>query len=449
MNIEQIYDKSLAHGSYAIESDGKVAVVDPGRDIKPYVDFAEKHNGKIVAVFETHPHADFASSHIEFKEKFGATIYVNPKVGVSYEFTPMEHNEEVKLGKATVRALFTPGHSPDHNSYLLLDENGEEKAVFTGDSLFVGDVGRPDLREGVGNIQVNRKELAGMMYNTIHNIFADLNDDVLVYPAHGAGSLCGKNMSDDLYSTIGREKETNWAFQLTEEPKFIESYLEGQSFIPKYFPFDVDLNRKGAEPLEQAISKVPRLDSTDNLEEGVMIIDTRDQEDFKKSHVAGALNIMSKEDDKFETWLGAIVDPGEKFYLVSGDKDSLEWDIRRAAKIGYEGHIKGAVVFSGGQAHTDNIDLNDFKENPEDYTIVDIRNKSEVADGKIFESAINIPLPELRERAGEVPTDKPVVVHCAGGYRSAAGSSILEKKLGNVKVFDLSEAVKTFQEQEA
>jgi len=288
-----------------------------------------------------------------------------------------------------------------------------------------------------------------MMYNTIHNIFADLEDDVLVYPAHGAGSLCGKNMSDDLFSTIGREKETNWAFQLKDEPKFVESYLEGQSFIPKYFPYDVDLNRKGAAPLDEAISNVPRLGSTSEMESDVMVIDTRDQEAFKKAHLPGSLNIMSKEDDKFETWLGAIVDPGEPFYLVVTDKESMEKDIRRTAKIGYEGQIKGAVVFDGGTEHTDVIDLDDFKANPEDYTIIDIRNETEVAGGKIFDSAVNIPLPELRERADEVPTNKPVVVHCAGGYRSAAGSSILDKKLGNVKVYDLSEAVKTFQEQEA
>ncbi len=446
MKIEQIYDKSLAHGSYAIESAGKVALVDPGRDITPYVDFANNNNAKIVAVFETHPHADFASSHIEFKEKFGAEIYVNPKVGVSYEYTPMEHNDEVKIGDVIFKALFTPGHSPDHNSYLLLDKNGNEKAVFTGDSLFVGDVGRPDLREGVGNIQVSKKELAGMMYRTIHDVFAELEDDVLVYPAHGAGSLCGKNMSDDLFSTIGREKETNWAFQLKDEPTFVESYLEGQSFIPKYFPFDVDLNRKGAEPMEAAVERVPRLKSTDELEKEVIIIDTRPQEDFKKSHVAGSLNIMSKDGDKFETWLGAIVDPGEMFYLVSADKESLERDIRRAAKIGYENHIKGAVIFDHGNSSTDMLDVDDFTSNPDNYTIIDIRNRTEVEGGKVFDSAINIPLPELRERSSEVPAGKPVVVHCAGGYRSAAGSSILEKNIKGVKIYDLSEAVKTFQE---
>jgi glyoxylase-like metal-dependent hydrolase (beta-lactamase superfamily II) len=180
MNIKHFYDDALAQGSFAIESEGKVALVDPSRDIKPYLDFAKQYNAEIVAVFETHPHADFISSHLELQEKFGADIYVNEKVGVDYDFKHIGHGDEVKIGNATFRALFTPGHSPDHNSYLLLDENGIQKAVFTGDSLFVGDVGRPDLREGAGNIQVSRKELAGMMYDTVNDVFADLSDETIV-----------------------------------------------------------------------------------------------------------------------------------------------------------------------------------------------------------------------------------------------------------------------------
>ncbi|ELR73387.1 Metallo-beta-lactamase family protein [Fulvivirga imtechensis AK7] len=449
MKVEQIYDKALAHGSYAIESDGKVALVDPGRDPQPYLDFAKKHNGKIVAVFETHPHADFASSHLEFQKKFGADIYVNPKVGVSYEYKPMEHNDEVKIGQVTVRALFTPGHSPDHNSYLLLDEKGKESAVFTGDSLFVGDVGRPDLREGAGNIKVNKKELAGMMFETLQTVFDKLDEDVVVYPAHGAGSLCGKNMSDDLYSTIGREKKENWAFQLKEKDQFIASYLEGQAFIPKYFPYDVELNRKGAESMEESIKKVQYTEGADKIEGGALVIDVRDQSKFKGGHLKGAINIQNNENDKFETWLGSIVGPDEKFYLVADNREELDRGVKRAAKIGYEANIRAAVIVAGEKPVTESaLDLQDFRQNPAKYTIVDIRNTSEVAGGKFFENAVNIPLPELRERAAEVNADKPVVVHCAGGYRSAAGASILAQKL-NTQVYDLSEAIKEFNTKEA
>lgn len=444
MEIKQIYDKALAHGSYAIASNGKVALVDPGRDPQPYIAFAQQHNAEIVAVFETHPHADFASSHLEFQKKFGAEIYVNPKVGVSYEHKPMEHNDEVKIGKVTIKALFTPGHSPDHNSYLLIDESGKEKAVFTGDSLFVGDVGRPDLREGAGNIKVNKKELAAMMFDTLHSVFDKLQKDVVVYPAHGAGSLCGKNMSDDLYSTIGREKDENWAFQIKEKDLFIDSYLEGQSFIPKYFPYEVELNRKGADPMEESIKKVPFKQSESHIEEGALIIDVRDENKFKAGHVKGAINIQNNENAKFETWLGSIVGPEEKFYLVGETNDELEKAVRKAAKIGYESNIKAAVLFKNEKSTSEApLDIQDFRQHPDKYTIVDIRNASELAAGKIFENAINIPLPELRERAREIKSDKPVIVHCAGGYRSAAGASILAQKL-NTNVYDLSEAISEF-----
>ncbi|GAA5027031.1 MBL fold metallo-hydrolase [Marivirga lumbricoides] len=445
MNIKHFYDQALAQGSFAIESDGKVALVDPSRDITPYVQFAEENNAKIVAVFETHPHADFISSHLEIQEKFKAEIYINEKVGVSYDFTPMKHGDEVQIGKVTFKALFTPGHSPDHNSYLLIDENGKQEAVFTGDSLFVGDVGRPDLREGAGNIQASRKELAGMMYNTVNTIFKDLADDTIVYPAHGAGSLCGKNMSSDLTSTIAREKANNWAFQIKDKAKFIDAFLEGQSFIPKYFPNSVEVNRRGATELEEAIKKVEKKEGAE-IPSDALIIDTQPQEAFKKSHLKGAINIQNKKDDKFETWLGSIVGPNEKYYLVAQNNKDLDFAIYRAAKIGYESNLIAAVVQPKGETVQDpQINLEDFRKNPDAYTIIDIRNSSEVADGKFFQSAKNIPLPELRERTSEIDKQKPIIIHCAGGYRSATGFSIVKRLLPDAKVYDLSDAVEEFK----
>ncbi|MDX1627712.1 MAG: MBL fold metallo-hydrolase, partial [Fulvivirga sp.] len=394
MNIKQIYDEALAHGSYVVASGGKVALVDPGRDPQPYIDFAKANDGEIVAVFETHPHADFTSSHIEFQQAFGAKIYVNPKVGVSYDFEPMEHNDEVQIGDVTFKALFTPGHSPDHNSYLLLDENGKEQAVFTGDSLFVGDVGRPDLREGTGNMQVSKKELAGMMYDTLQSVFSKLEDGVTVYPAHGPGSLCGKNMSPDLTSTIGKEKKENWAFQIKEKDKFIESFLEGQSFIPKYFPYDVELNRKGVSPLLSSLKNIPFFEGNVPTEgDGTIIIDIRDEAQFKSGHLPEAINIqLGSESSKFETWLGSIVAPEEQFYLVGENKKQLNAAIMRVAKIGYENQLKGAIYNLDREKleQDETLDLDNFKNNPEKFTIVDIRNKTELADGKIFDHAINI-----------------------------------------------------------
>jgi hydroxyacylglutathione hydrolase len=445
MNIKHFYDDALAQGSFAIESEGRVALVDPSRDIQPYINFAKHYNAEIVAVFETHPHADFISSHLEIQKKFGAVIYVNDKVGVSYDYQHMGHGDEVKIGKLTFRALFTPGHSPDHNSYLILDENGNEKAVFTGDSLFVGDVGRPDLREGAGNIQVSRKELAGMMYDTVNDVFADLSDNTIVYPAHGAGSLCGKNMSSELSSTIANEKANNWAFQIKDKDQFVDAFLKGQSFIPKYFPNSVEVNRKGASTLEDALKNANKKEGIE-IPEGTIIIDTRAKEEFKKGHLKGAVNIQNKEADKFETWLGSIVGPNEKYYLVAENQNDLEFAIYRAAKIGYESNLVAGVVNPKGEMVTDAlINLDDFKKNPGAYTIIDIRNKSEVEDGKFFDSAKNIPLPELRERSSEIDTQKPVVVHCAGGYRSATGFSIVKSHLPYAKVYDLSEAINDFK----
>ncbi len=445
MKVEQFYDKALAHGSYAIVSENEVALVDPGRDPKPYLEFAAKHNAKIVAVFETHPHADFASSHLEFHKKHGATIYINPKVGVAYPHKPMEDGDKVTFGKVSMKALFTPGHSPDHNSYLLIDENGQPHSVYTGDSLFVGDVGRPDLREGAGNIHATRQELAQMMYKTVQEVYKPLQDDILVYPAHGAGSLCGKNMSTDTFSTLGREKAENWAFQVKNEDAFVNNLLEDQPFVPKYFPHDVEINREGVAPMKESIQAVPRLDKTSDLDNSILAIDTRPEDVFKKGHLEGAINIQ--DGGKFETWLGSIVAPDEKFYLIAETEGKLEEMIIKTAKIGYEKNIAGALLNPDKAATTaPALDIHEFTARPEAFTVIDIRNKNEVAAGKFFEESINIPLPELREKAGKIKTEKPIVVHCAGGYRSAAGASILQKKLhSTTKVYDLGEDIEKFK----
>ena len=445
MKVEQFYDKALGHASYAILSQKAVALVDPGRDPQPYMDFAKSNEAKIIAVFETHPHADFASCHLELHEKIGAKIYINPKVGVSYPFEPMEDGDEIKIGDVTVKALFTPGHSPDHNSYLLVDETGKPHSVYTGDSLFVGDVGRPDLREGAGHIQMERESLARMMYNTLKQVFEPLADDVLVYPTHGAGSLCGKQMSEDTYSTIGQEKKQNWAFQIADEALFVKSLLEDQPFIPKYFPYEVEVNRTGSAPYQESVAAVPRLEKNSMLKSEILVVDTRPQEVFKKSgHADGALNIM--EGEKFETWLGSIVGPDEQFYLVAKNDQELESVIRKAAKIGYEKNIAAGIVVTLDRFYDNGemLDLENFKNNQDHYFIVDIRNASEFKLEKFFDHAVNIPLHELREKSQQITTEKPIVVHCAGGYRSAAGYSILSAALPENKVYDLSEAVEGF-----
>lgn len=444
MNIKQFYDEGLAHASYAIESEGLIALVDPGRNPNPYYDFAETCGGKIVAVIETHPHADFVSSHLEFHQNEDATIYVSKLVEADYPHSSFDEGDSFKLGKLSFHALHTPGHSPDSISVILKDENGKDYALFSGDTLFIGDVGRPDLREKAGNMKAQRKELAQMMYKTVQTKLKPLSDDIIVYPAHGAGSLCGKNLSDERQSTIGEQRENNWAFGDLDEKSFVDSLLEGQPYIPKYFSYDVDMNKTGAPAYQRSISRVGIWSEGASISEGSLIIDARKKEAFAEGHIPGSINIMNGA--KFETWLGSIVSPEEHFFLVSDSIAELEDLINKASKIGYEQLIKAAVINPKGMsARESSFNVDEFKTNPDKFTIVDIRSRDENHNSPIFEKAMNIPLQELRERTVEIPDEKPILVHCAGGYRSAAGSSIVAGQKQNVEVFDFSEEIKNFQ----
>jgi hydroxyacylglutathione hydrolase len=440
MKIKQFEDKGLAHFSYAILSEEKkqIVLIDPARDPKPYYEWAEAEGAKIVGVIETHPHADFVSSPLEIHQTTEATIYASKLISADYPHQAYDEGDVIELGEVKLKALNTPGHSPDGIS-IVAEVGGKDKAVFTGDTLFIGDVGRPDLREKAGNIMAKREELARQMYHNTREKLMKLADDVLVYPAHGSGSLCGKSLSDAQSSTIGAEKIGNWALQPMTEEEFINLLLEDQPFIPKYFDYDVNLNKKGAPAFQTSLAEVERLEKNFTPGQGSLIIDARPQEQFKKGHLKGAINIQNG--GKFETWLGSIVSPEERYYLIAGSEEALEELIQKAAKIGYELLIIGAFVYDKAKGETSGrFDRSAFEQDQKDYTLVDIRNTSETKAGKFFESAINIPLPELRERANEIPTDKPIVVHCAGGYRSAAGSSILESQLP-VNVLDMSEAV--------
>ena len=446
MKIKQFVYKPLSHFSYAIISDGKMALVDPERDPIQYYKYAEENDAQIVAVFETHPHADFVSSHLQIHKETGATLYCSEKTGADYPHKTFDDGNEVQIGKTTFRALNTPGHSPD--SITIVVTENERTALFTGDTLFVGDVGRPDLREKVGNITAKREELAKMMFDTIQNKFKDISDNAYVYPAHGAGSLCGKGMSGDASSsTMGNERIGNWAFKKQTKEQFMAFLLESQPFIPHYFGYNVDTNKAGAVNLRESLGGIPYRINVKKPENGALIIDCRNGDDFKKNHLPGSINIMAtSEGDKFETWLGSIVRPEEDFNLVVDSIEDAEEILHRTSKIGYESQV--AAVYSIADdvlEASESFNLQDFKQHPDNYTIVDIRNESEVVDGKIFANSINIPLHELRENAEKVPTDKPIVVHCAGGYRSTAGASILEKDLKIKNIFDLSEAVEEFK----
>lgn len=446
MEIQQWEDKNLSHFSYAILSDceKKIIIVDPARNPEPYIEYAKQKNATIAGIIETHPHADFVSSHLELHELTGAPVYVHSLVGVAYNHIALNDGDSIEIGKIKLTALHTPGHSPD-SICILLEHEGKQKAVFTGDTLFIGDCGRPDLREGAGNIQAAREELARQMYHSLRNKLMVLNDDVIVYPAHGAGTLCGKNLSKANSSTIGKEKQTNWSLQSTDEAGFVKDLLTGQPFIPAYFPFDVELNRKGAPGFKNNTENISiQKQSEISFDSSVWIVDTRNEKAYKEAHLPLSVNIMAN--GKFETWLGSIIAPGEAFYLTADNATDLKNLIERSAAIGYEQQIKAAFVFEGGNLNEPLADTEAFRNHTDAFTIVDIRNPNEVNEYKPFQQSIAIPLPELRKRINEIPTDKPIMVHCAAGYRSAAGSSIIKSVLKNTAaVYDLSEAIKTFK----
>ncbi len=419
-----------------------MVVIDPARDAQPYYDFAQLNQATITGVIETHPHADFVSSHLEIHQQTGATIYVSKLVGAEYPHQTFDDGDVISLSDIKLKAINTPGHSPDSICILVEDENGRQTDIFTGDTLFVGDVGRPDLRENAGNITAQKEDLARQMYHSTRDKLMKLPAHVTVYPAHGPGSLCGKNMSPDLHSSIGRELRENYALQLMDELNFVQLLTADQPFMPRYFGYDVELNKKGAETLKANLDQVPRINHK-VFKTGTPIIDTRPAMQFKQGHIKGAINLQ--DGGKFETWLGSVINPDESFYLLAADEDSLQTVMRKTAKIGYEKNIKSAML-SQGDAYekTPSLDVPHFEQHLDDYTIIDIRNWNEINDGSIFERSLTIPLPELRERLAEIPTDKPIVVHCAAGYRSAAGASIIAGHISNVPVYDLGSAIAGF-----
>lgn len=330
-----------------------------------------------------------------------------------------------------------------------MEHDGKQKAIFTGDTLFIGDCGRPDLREGHGRIKSSREDLAKQMYHSLRNKIMSLPGDITVYPAHGAGTLCGKALSSAHSSTIAVEKMTNWSLQNMTEEEFVKKLIADQPFVPSYFPYDVELNRSGAPAFKESIDKVKitstikNEDDVTHLQKALWIVDARLEKDYKKEHLANSLNLM--DGTKFETWLGSIIKPGEKFYLGGESEKQLKKLIERTAAIGYEGQIEEAFVIDYGKLQTKKLELDDFRQHANNYTIVDVRNPAEVKEKEIFQNSIVIPLAEIRNRINEIPTGKPIVVHCASGYRSAAASSLIQSKLnGMAIVYDLGEAVEGF-----
>lgn len=445
MKIEQFENRYLSHYSYAVlsESERKIILIDPSRDPAPYYEYARQEEAEITGVIETHSHADFLSSHLEIYRETGAEIFVSREMKPAFPFTAFDENDVIILGDIRLKALNTPGHSYDSIS-VVLEYKGKDRAVFTGDTLFIGDAGRPDLRETGAGTAIQREILAGKMYSSLHEKLMKLDNDVTVYPAHGAGTLCGKSLSDKRSSTIGNEKLSNWALQNMPRDKFVSELISDQPFIPSYFAYDVQVNIKGPAPFEESVSKVMTGSAPPaNIDRDIWVVDVRPSKTFKQGHLPRSVNIM--EGEKFETWLGSIIKPGESFYLAADTLNHADRMIRRAASIGYEEFIREAFVALKAPLQEPQLDVKHFRDHQEHYTIIDVRNLSETAERKLFTNSLSIPLPDLRNRIDEIPADKPIVVHCAGGYRSAAASSMISSELGNTTpVYDLGESVKEF-----
>lgn len=448
MRIEQYEDKNLSQYSYLIEDDGEMILIDPSRNPQPYYDAARTFEAVITGVIETHPHADFVSSHLEIHQTTNATIFTSPLSNATYPYMPLVEGMELYAGKLKLKVFNTPGHSPDGVSILLSDQE-KDIAIFTGDTLFIGDCGRPDLREDGVNYELQKETLAGQLYDSLQ-LLAGLDDNIFIYPTHGAGSLCGKSISGNNRSTIGEEKRNNWSLQPMTKSDFIREVLKDLPFVPQYFKYNVMLNLKGAPHYLPSIEKVGFLrtiNSEDDLElidPNLLIVDTRSAEDYKKRRLANSINIP--EGKSFETWLGTIIQPETIFYLAGDDIDTLKILIERTAKIGYEGFIKNVFLMEYGVEASQKTPFDTIINEPEQFTILDVRTDEEVKTSA-FKGSLHIPLHELPNRITTIPTDKPIVVHCAGGYRSAIASSLLERHFqGKQVVFDLGNVIKTIIE---
>ncbi|MBN4072209.1 MBL fold metallo-hydrolase [Flavobacteriales bacterium AH-315-E23] len=430
MYIEQIYTSCLAQASYYIESQGEAAVIDPIREPEPYLDLAANRNAKIKYVFETHFHADFVSGHLDLSKITGAPIIFGPGAETKYEATIAEDGQEFAIGDLTIKVLHSPGHTLESSCYLLYNAEGREHAIFTGDTLFVGDVGRPDLLDGVAT----KEELAGHMYTSLNTVIKPLPDDVIVYPAHGPGSSCGKNLGDETWSTIGEQKRDNYALQAMSEAEFVKSVTEELKDPPPYFFTDASINKNGYQGLGEVMEKnikplTPEAFKAE-IENGALVIDTRIAEEFEKGFVKGAINIGLN--GMYAIWVGTLIDHSVPLLIVA-EKGKEEESISRLARVGYEyvlGYLNGG--FSAWEEKglpTDNVksvSANTFAESDDRNLILDVRREEEFGDGHL-ENAYNIPLAALNDQLNTIDPSRPFYMHCKTGYRSMIAASILKR----------------------
>lgn len=428
MYIEQLYTTCLAEAAYYIESEGQAAIIDPLRETEPYLELAKKRGAEIKYVFETHFHADFVSGHIDLARKVGAPIVYGPNANTNYEVINATDGQEFSLGKVTIRVLHTPGHTPESSCFLLLDENRKEHAVFTGDTLFVGDVGRPDLLDGV----MTKEELASMLYDSLTKKLKTLPDSVIVYPAHGAGSACGKNIGKETFSTIGEQKKLNYALQEQTREEFIKSVTEGILPPPSYFFEDARINRMGYNSIDDVIKQNSKPLSLVEFKEaivtGALLLDTRKPDDFEKGYIPSSLNIGLN--GQYAVWVGTLIDIKQPLVLIA-EPGKEEEAVLRLARVGYEnviGYLKGGVTTWDGKLETvRSIAAEDMKEEmKKGLNVLDVRRPGEWEASHLKDASF-VSLGNFPQALAPLEKQHPYLVHCAGGYRSMIAISLMRR----------------------
>lgn len=438
MNIEQIYTGCLAQGAYYIESNGEIAIIDPLREIKPYINRAKLDDAKIKYIFETHFHADFVSGHISLAKETGAPIIYGPNANPSFDAVIAEDGQEFKVGEITIKALHTPGHTMESTTYLLKDKDGKDHAIFSGDTLFLGDVGRPDLAQKMG--QLTLEDLAGFLFDSLREKIMPLSDDIIVYPAHGAGSACGKNMMKETVDTLGNQKKMNYALRadMTKE-EFISEVTDGLLPPPQYFPMNVKMNKEGYEDIKDVLERgtkalSPKAFEAAANETGAIVLDVRHQNDFAKGHIPRSIFIGL--DGGFAPWVGALIADVKQPILLVAPKGREEETITRLSRVGFDGalgYLEGGFESWKKEAMdydtVSHIDAEQFKQTMQvdGLPVFDVRKENEFLSEHIIDAA-NTPLDFLNDHLAEFPSEKTFYVHCAGGYRSMIASSILKSR---------------------
>jgi hydroxyacylglutathione hydrolase len=430
MYVEQLYTGCLAEAAYYIESDGEAAIIDPMREIEPYLEMLEKRGAKLKYVLETHFHADFVSGHLDLAKQTGAKLIFGPTASPNYSSYIAEDGERFELGKIEIQVLHTPGHTMESSTYLLIDENGKDHAVFTGDTLFIGDVGRPDLAV---KSDLTKEDLAGLLYESLQNKILPLADEVIVYPAHGAGSQCGKNLSSETVSTIGEQRKFNYALQPMTKAQFVEVVTDGIADPPAYFPENARINREGYQNIDEVLKRnltpLPLDKFEGAINKGALVLDTRHENLFEKGSLKYSVNIPLN--GQYAVWVGSLIPIDREIVLITEPGKEHE-SVLRLARVGFEnvlGYLEGGVETwekSGKAVQTvTSIEPEDMlKYADSGYEILDVRRSTE-AETEHVSGAINISLIDLENRLEELDKDGKYLVHCAGGYRSMIAASIL------------------------